>query len=82
MEDSRVAWLKHRTYSALDLTNDALFEQLMTQDGSKVGKELVSLLDSPATAKYSPALIFYPLEHEVEQEVEELEGKQWHGYTI
>lgn len=74
MEDSRVAWMKHRTYAALDLTNDALFEELVARDGKKVGKELVSLLNSPAAGEYSPALIFYPLEHEVEQEVEELEG--------
>lgn len=81
MSDSRVAWMRDRIYAALDLTNETLFEELVTRDGNRVGKELVSLLNSTAEGKYSPAIIFYPLEHEVEQEVEVLEGKKLRKFS-
>lgn len=68
--------MKERTYTALGLTDHSLFEELLTKEEGKYTKELISCLNSPMEGKYSPAMIFYPLEHEVEIEVEELEGKQ------
>ncbi len=76
MDDNRLLWMKELTYTALRLTNHSLFEVLLTTEEGRFGKELISILDSPVEGKYSPAVIFYPLEHEVEIEMEELEGKQ------
>ena len=74
MEDSRVIWIKERVYAALGLREDELFEDLLQRDGKHVEKELATFLDS-RSEQYSPAVLFYPLEREVEEEVEVVEGK-------
>ncbi len=71
-------WMKELTYAALGLTDLSLFEALLTREDGRYGKELVSKLNSPVEGKYSPALIVYPLEHDVEVEMEELEGRHLH----
>ncbi len=81
MEDKRVLWMKELTYAALGLTDHSLFETLLTREDERYGKELVSKLNSPVEGKYSSALIVYPLEHDVEVEMEELEGKESHWYS-
>ena len=73
MEDGRLIWMKECIYAALGLQEDKLFAHLLTKDEDKVCKELVSYLDRPSK-QYSPALIFYPIEHEVEEIVEVVEG--------
>ena len=74
MEDQRVIWMKERTYVALSLQDDKLFEDLLQRDSRWASKELQAYLDQPAT-QYSSAVLFYPLEREVEEEVEVVEGK-------
>ena len=66
--------MKERTYAALSLQDDKLFEDLLQRDGQWAGKELQAYLDNPA-AQYSSAVLFYPLEREVEEETEVVEGK-------
>ena len=75
MDDHRVAWMKERTYAALGLRDNSLFEGLLDREDGKLVSELVTSMDTPMDGKYSPAVIFYPLEHEVEEMVEELEGE-------
>ncbi len=74
MEDQRLQWMKRCVYAALGLEEDSLFEDLLQRDGKRVETELVSYLDSPAE-QYSPAVVFYPLERDVEEEVEVVEGE-------
>ena len=74
MEDYRVSWMKERVYAALGLRDDKLFEDLLSKDDQKASRELVSSLDEKVDG-YSPAILFYPLEHEVEDIVEVVEGK-------
>ena len=74
MEDCRVSWMKERVYAALGLRDDSLFVDLLSKDSQKASRELVSSLDAKADG-YSPAILFYPLEHEVEEMVEVVEGK-------
>lgn len=66
--------MKECIYAALGLQEDKLFEELLSKDEQRVYKELVTYLDQPSK-QYSPALIFYPIEHEVEEMVEVVEGK-------
>lgn len=73
MEDTRIAWVKNVVYASLGLSDDSLFENLLARDEGKATRELQSLLDQPAN-KYSPAIIFYPIHHEVEEMVEVVEG--------
>lgn len=77
MEDQRVIWMKERVYAALGLQDDRLFGGLLQRDGKRAEKELLAFLEGSAK-QYSPALIFYPLEGEVEEEVEVVEGQ--HAY--
>lgn len=74
MEDQRIIWMKERTYAALSLQGGKLFEDLLQRDSCWAGKELQAYLDRPA-AQYSAAVLFYPLEREVEEETEVVEGK-------
>lgn len=71
--DNRISWIKNCVYAALDLSNDELFKNLLERDEKKVGKELVTLLDQPSDV-YPPAIIFYYMQHEVEEMVEVVEG--------
>ncbi len=73
MDDTRIAWMKDRVYASLNLRDDTLFENLLARDEQKAKTELLSILDS-STENYSPAIIFYPLNHEVEEMVEVVEG--------
>jgi len=70
-----VAWMKELAFAALELADESLFQGLLDRNDGRQAKELLELLNNPAAAKYSPAIIFYPLQHLVEEEVEELEGK-------
>ncbi len=74
MEDYRVSWMKERVFIALGLREDKLFLELLSRDEQKASRELVSCLDRKLDG-YSPAMLFYPLEHEVEEVVEVIEGK-------
>lgn len=74
MEDQRVVWMKERVYAALGLRDDKLFADLLQRDDKWAERELLGYLDQPV-AQYSPAVVFYPLEGEVEEEVEVVEGK-------
>ena len=73
MEDTRIAWMKDRVYASLNLRDDTLFENLLARDEQKAKTELLSILDN-STENYSPTVIFYPLNHEVEELVEVVEG--------
>lgn len=73
MEDYRVSWMKEQTFAALGLHNDKLFLELLSRDGKKASRELLSSLDSQREG-YSQAMLFYALEHEVEDMVEVMEG--------
>jgi hypothetical protein len=73
MGDYRLKWIKGCVYTALELSDDTLFENLLARDEQKVEKELVALLDQ-ASDDYSPAVIFYCMQHEVEEMVEVVEG--------
>ena len=73
MEDYRVSWMKERIYAALGFRDDKLFLELLSRDGEKASRELVSSLDSKREG-YSQAILFYALEHEVEDMVEVVEG--------
>ena len=73
MEDYRVTWMKERIFTALGLREDKLFLDLLSRDEQKVSLELVSSLDQKLEG-YSSAMLFYPLEHEVEEMVEVVEG--------
>ena len=74
MEDQRVVWMKERVYAALGLHDETLFEDLLQREDKWAERELLGYLDQPV-AQYSPALVFYPLEGEVEEEVEVVEGE-------
>ena len=78
MEDQRVVWMKDRVYAALRLRDDKLFEGLLQREDKWAERELLGYLDQPV-AQYSPAVVFYPLEGEVEEEVEVVEGKPIKG---
>lgn len=78
MEDQRVVWMKDRVYAALGLRDDKLFEGLLQREDKWAERELLGYLDQPV-AQYSPAVVFYPLEGEVEEEVEVVEGKPIKG---
>ena len=73
MEDKRVSWMKQRIYAGLTLTDDELFDNLLARDEKRVGKELITFLDQPSD-EFSPAIIFYCIQHEVEEMVEVVEG--------
>ena len=76
MEDTRVLWMRERVYAALGLpAADGKFRELLEREGGRAGKELKGLLDESA-GQYSPAIIFYPLEQELEEEVEVVEGER------
>ena len=66
--------MKERVYAALGLRDDKLFEELLSKDEQKASRELVSSLDDKIDG-YSPAILFYPLEHEVDDIIEVVEGK-------
>ena len=74
MEDQRVVWMKERVYAALGLHDEKLFEDLLQREDKWAERELLGYLDQPV-AQYSPAVVFYPLEGEVEEEVEVVEGE-------
>lgn len=65
--------MKERVYAALGLRDDKLFQKLLSRDGEKASRELMSSLDSKREG-YSQAMLFYALEHEVEDMVEVVEG--------
>lgn len=73
MEDYRVSWMKERIFAALGLREDKLFLELLSRDEQKASRDLVSCLDQKLDG-YSPAILFYPSEHEVEEMVEVIEG--------
>ena len=73
MEDYRVSWMKERIFSALGLHDDKFFLELLSKNEQKASRELVSCLDQKLEG-YSPAMLFYPLEHDVEEMVEVVEG--------
>ena len=75
MEDTRIAWMKSRLYTALGIKDESLFENMVSRDEGKLIGELVASLDKPAK-KYSPAIIFYPMHHDVEEMVEVVEGEK------
>ena len=68
-----MAWMKERVYAALGLHEDSLFVDLLQREENWAKRELLDYLDQPA-AQYSPAVLFYPLEGEVEMEEEVVEG--------
>jgi len=74
MDDLRVCWMKSRVYVALGIKDDSLFENMVDRDGGNMIKELIATLDKPSK-KYSPALIFYAMHHDVEEMVEVVEGE-------
>lgn len=65
--------MKSRVYTALGIRDDSLFENMLARDGGMT-KELLSSLDKPSE-QYPPALIFYPIHHDVEEMVEVVGGK-------
>ena len=72
--DNRISWIKSCIYAGLGLSKDSLFENLLARNDRKVANELTSFLDQPSD-KYPPAIIFYCVQHEVEEMVELVEGK-------
>lgn len=66
--------MKSCVYAGLGLSKDVLFERLLSRNSNKVSKELSMFLDQPSE-KYPPAVIFYCVQHEVEEMVEVVEGK-------
>ena len=66
-------WIKERVYTALGLHDDNLFADLLSRDQNNTSQELVSCLDKKLDG-YSPAMLFYPFEHEVEDMIEVVEG--------
>lgn len=75
MDDYRISWMKERIYAALGLYDDKLFVDLLSREEQKARQQLVSCLDKK-NERYSPAMLFYPLEHEVEDTVEVVEGSK------
>lgn len=73
MEDKRLVWMKSRLYIALDLSDEELFLSLMKRDAGKVEKQLLKFMDQ-SSEQYPPAIIFYCIQHEVEEMVEVVEG--------
>ena len=65
--------MQSRLYIALDLSDEELFLNLMKKDAGKAMKQLVEYMDQ-ASEEYPPALIFYCIQHEVEEMVEVVEG--------
>ncbi len=80
MDDTRIAWMKARVYTALGLKDDTLFENLVARDEGKM-KEIAGSLNQPSK-EYSPAIIFYPMHHDVEEMVEVVEGKWSYDYKF
>lgn len=78
-----MVWMKEHVYAALGLHEDGLFEDLLQREGNWAKRELLDYLDQPAP-QYSPAVLFYPLEGEVEIEEEVVEGikTQARGRTL
>ena len=74
MEDYRIVWMKSRVYTALGLTDDSLFDNMLARGESEMTQELLVSLDKPSK-QYSPSLIFYPLHRNVEKMVEIVEGE-------
>ena len=63
------------SYTALGLCEEKLFLELLSRDEQKASRELVSRLDQKVEG-YSPAVLFYPIEHEVEEMIEVVEGSR------
>lgn len=72
--DRRISWIKNSVYAGLGLKDDVLFEHMLARKNQKVRKELITFLDLPSE-EYSPAIIFYCIQHEVDEMVEVVEGK-------
>ena len=66
-------WMKRRVYTALDLKDDSMFENMLARD-EKMTEELLVSLSQPSK-QYCPSMIFYPTHHDTEEVVEITEGK-------
>ena len=75
MDDLRIAWMRERILTGLEIEK-SVFNDLLLRDEHKVEKELLELLNNPNSVN-SSAMIFYSLVSEVEREVEIEEGQNF-----
>lgn len=65
--------MKSCVYAGLGLTDDELFKNLLARNEQQASQELTAFLGQ-ASEQYPPAVIFYCINHEVEEMVEVVEG--------
>ena len=69
MDDPRFEWLKDRVNSALDIKDSEVFDDLLNREDGEAERGIAQFLnDTPD--EDAPALLFYKLVQEEEEEIE------------
>lgn len=69
MDDSRIEWLRNKVYLALDVKDNAVFEELLERDEGEAERSIAKFLnETPEDSE--PSLVFYKTIVEEEEEVE------------
>ncbi|XP_052023863.1 dynein axonemal heavy chain 10 [Apodemus sylvaticus] len=71
MDDLRVLWMRDRVYTAFDLSNPMLFEEMLSRDDGEAEDRILHFLNHSSDEDNASALFFYRLLVPEEVEVEE-----------
>lgn len=71
MDDLRVLWMRDRIYTAFNLTNPMLFEEMLSRDDSEAEDCILHFLNHLSDEDNASALFFYRILVPEEVEVEE-----------
>ena len=69
MDDPRIEWLRDRSYLALDIKDDAIFDDLLERDEGEAERLIAKFLNE-TPEELAEALVFYKTLNEEEEEVE------------
>lgn len=59
MDDLRVQWIRDRVYTALDLTDPLLFEELLSRDDGEAEDRILHFLNETSEEEGASTLFFY-----------------------
>lgn len=71
MDDLRVLWMRDRIYTAFDLNDPMLFEEMLNRDDSEAEDCILHFLNHSSDEDNASALFFYRILVPEEVEVEE-----------
>lgn len=71
MDDLRVLWMRDRVYTAFDLSNPMLFEEMLSRDDGEAEDRILHFLNHSSDEDNASALFFYRVLVPEEVEVEE-----------